>query len=141
MPQYLFTRRFVIIGCYLPPSMDRQRSEDCMQFVSDMVHEAKRSFDSPHLLVAGDFNQFRIEEALREHQDMEECLLGPTRGDRSIDRTFTNIKSHTGIIEARVIAALQPDRVAAGSDSDHQVTFFRALVPGLGHNPWVSHTF
>ena len=78
-------RRFVVIACYLPPSMDRQRAADCMQFISDMVHVAKRSFDSPHVVVSGDFNQFDMSVALQEHQDIKECKLGPTRGNRSID--------------------------------------------------------
>ena len=132
-------RKFVVIACYMPPSMNREKSDECLKFISDMVHEAKRSFDSPHIVVAGDFNQFDVVETLKEHQDLDECTVGPTKGNRLIDRTITNLKKH--ITYKGTIAALQPDSAVAGADSDHLVTFFKAAVPGSSPNQWISHSF
>jgi hypothetical protein len=95
-----------------------------MQFIIDLAHEGKRTRRDPEIVVTGDFNQFEIDRALRDHLDVKEVKIGPTRGTRSIDRFFSTYKSR--VVEKNVIAPLQPDKGSAGADSDHCVTFFKA---------------
>ena len=73
-------RRVEVIACYLPPSLPADSARECLQHVVDFIHEGKRKFDSPRIIVAGDFNQFEIARALEEHPDMVECQVGPTQG-------------------------------------------------------------
>ena len=77
-------RRVVVIACYMPPSLVADAARECMALIVDAVHEAKRKFDEPRIVVAGDFNQFKIHEYLEEHPDLKEVNAGPTRGDRRI---------------------------------------------------------
>ena len=111
---------FVVVACYMPPSLDSASARECMQYIADLVHEAKRKFDSPWVIVAGDFNQFDVGASLAEHVDLEECLAGATRGSRRIDKVFTNFQK--SITEARTIAPLQAEE-GSGADSDHRVVF------------------
>jgi hypothetical protein len=130
-------RRFIVLACYMPPSMDTESARECMQYITDLVHEGKRAFDSPHVVVAGDFNQFRIEQSLSEHSDLKECEVCPTRGERSIDRIFTNFETK----ESGSLEPLEPDEGAKGAPSDHRVAFCRAIVPGKESNPWSVHQY
>ena len=41
-------------------------------------------------MLAGDFNQWPIEHCIEDFIDMEHVTVGPTRGDREIDKTFVN---------------------------------------------------
>ena len=86
------------------------------------------------VLIAGDFNQFRVEEYLEEHTDLHEVIAGPTRGDRRIDRLFCNFKES----EAGVVAALQPEEGTGGSDSDHKVVFASTILPSRKKRTWDS---
>ena len=52
--------------------------------------EVKRRFKDPYVFVAGDFNQWRVEDALDNYTDMGEVQVRNTRGSRSIDRIFVN---------------------------------------------------
>ena len=64
-----------------------------MELIVDVVLEAKRKLDQPKIVVAGDFNQHKVEDYLSEHSDLHEIRAGPTRGSRTIDRMFTNFKA------------------------------------------------
>ena len=110
------TRTFAVIVCYLPPSLKAEESRECMQYISDLVHEAKRKSDSPHVIVSGDFNQFEVEKWLEEHSDLKECNVGPSRGNRSIDRTFTNFDAC--IDDSGTLPPLTPDNPDLGAPSD-----------------------
>ena len=62
-----------------------------MEFVAGAVTEAKRRYDDPLLIVAGDYNQWVIEDHLLDFPDLKEHNDGPTRGDLKIDWIFSNV--------------------------------------------------
>lgn len=78
----------VIIAVYIPPNYPRHRAEACLDYVADVVSEARRLFESACITVAGDWNQWPVKHILDEHQDLVEVEHGPTRGDRKIDSEF-----------------------------------------------------
>ena len=117
-------KRIIFVACYLPPNVCQDQATEAMQLIIDHIHEGKRPHRDPEIVVTGDFNQFEIDRALRDHLDVKEVKIGPTRGTRSIDRFFSTYKSR--VVEKNVIAPLQPDKGSAGADSDHCVTFFKA---------------
>ena len=84
-------RKLIIVGCYLPPGYSVPRGREAMDFISGIVSEAKRRLDDPLIIVAGDFNQWKIGEVLVDYPDLMEHSSAPTRGDRCIDRTFSNL--------------------------------------------------
>ena len=63
--------------------------------------QIKRKYTDPYIVVSGDFNQRDVEAALSDYPDMRETHVSPTRGNRAIDRTFTNfadIVSGAGVL-------------------------------------------
>ena len=109
------------ITCYAPPNIPAARANKLVEFVSDVVTEAKRKFCDSLVVVAGDFNQWSLAELLLEHPDLTETAHGPTRGDRCIDRSFTNF--------GRSITAsgtLEPLQTEDGLESDHKIAFSEA---------------
>ena len=66
------------------------RAGGMIEYVSDLIAEAKRLLGDVLVLVSGDFNQWPVHDILQDHPDMAEVNHGPTRQHRSIDRSFTN---------------------------------------------------
>ena len=110
--------------CYAPPNLTPTRSTELLEYVSDVVSELKRKFRDSLIIVGGDFNQWPVEDILEDHPDLTESKHGPTRGDLSIDRTFTNFGR--SISEA---LTLEPLETEDGRVSDHKIAFTRADFP------------
>ena len=113
-------RKVVVIGVYLPPNVTPVRAESCLQFLSDAVLEMKRRFSDPWLFVAGDFNQWRVQDYLRDYVDMVEIPVGNTRGGCAIDRTFCNLSR--SVEEAGTLAPLETED---GRASDHRIAYIK----------------
>ena len=86
----------VTVAAYLPPNCPVGRGRASMEFVAGAISEAKRRFDDPLIVLVGDFNQWKIEDHLADFPDLMEHPVGVTRGQRCIDRIFTNIP---GVVE------------------------------------------
>lgn len=61
---------------------------------------------------------------MEDHPDLKEIPFGPTRGDRSIDRTFVNF--YRAVSDTDVLCPLETEE---GNESDHKMTFARAVFP------------
>ena len=110
-----------VISCYAPPNLLANTARAMMEYVSDLVCEAKRTFADCAVIVAGDFNQWSVAEILDDHPDLSQVEHGPTRGDRQVDKCLTNF--------GRVIFesdTLEPLETEEGNESDHRVAYFRA---------------
>ena len=113
--------KFFCLSCYAPPNLTQVRAQGLIEYASDLVCEAKRTYKDCSVIVTGDFNQWAIEEIVEDHPDLKEIPFGPTRGDRAIDRTFTNFGR--SIVEYDILPPLETEE---GSASDHNMTFARA---------------
>ena len=82
----------MVIACYLPPGYEKKHGEAAVEFLVDTVSAMKRRFQNPYIVLAGDFNQWKGEEAVADHADFKEVPVGLTRGSRSIDRVFLNFE-------------------------------------------------
>ena len=102
------------------------RGKAALDFMAGTVAEMKRRFDNPIIVVGGDFNQWDIGKALEDFPDLLEALVGPTRGDRSIDRIFQNVRATA----AGTLPALETDHQEPGSirRSDHAIAYSRTDV-------------
>ena len=105
-----YTRKLVMIACYIPQSYNKKCGNEAMEAVADAVEEAKRRFKDPFVLVTGDFNQWRVDEALDNFADIGEVAVGNTRGNRSIDRVFCNMRR--SVIEAGTLERLETEETA-----------------------------
>ena len=117
------TRKYVVIACYIPPNYDRKRGAGAINFVRDCITNSKKHYKDPYILLAGDFNQWAVEEAVVEYPDMMEILFGSTRESRSIDRFFTNVGSL--VPESGTLAPLETEADDKGNSmsSDHRVAY------------------
>ena len=134
-----YSRKLVIIACYLPPGYPVARGRGALVYVEDVVLEVKRRYRDPFLIVAGDFNQWEIGGAMSEFPDLREADVGPTRKDRVLDRIFTNFgRSQT---EAGTVPPLEVEPGHPGAASDHRVAFVRAELPRLCSFEWITHQY
>ena len=132
-------RKVLILACYIPPNYTSDRATGCLEYIYGLVIELKRRYKDPYLIVTGDFNQWNIGRALEDFIDVKESVAGPTRGSRTIDRTFTNF---TNIKEAGVLAPLQTDgRDGHIRRSDHSVCFLTATLERRDSYKWLSYSY
>ena len=109
-----------------------------MDFVADCVTQAKRRYDDPFIFVAGDFNQWRIDEILADFIDVREIEVGPTRGDRLIDRIFSN--SGRAVVESGSLPPLETDDPQARK-SDHRIAYITAALPTRVAFKWLEYSY
>ena len=132
-------RRIAVIACYIPPNYTVPKGRQAMQFASGAVAEAKRRFNDPIIVLSGDFNQWRIEDHLADFPDLSEHDVGPTRGDRCIDRIFSNLS----VSVSGTVPPLETDLVngAAVCKSDHRVAFVQSTVDRVVASKVMSYSY
>ena len=109
-----------------------------MDFMAGMVTQAKIRLDDPLIVLAGDFNQWKMEEPLSDFPDVVENAVGPTRGDRCIDRVFSNLP---GVSVTGTLPPLETDvDGTAARNSDHKISFVQADIPRVQAFRSVSYT-
>ena len=130
------SRKMVVIARYLPPNYTRTRAAGAMEYIGDIVTDMKRRFSDPFIIIAGDFNQWKIDEALLDFVDIKEVLVGNTRKDKAIDRFFTNMTR-----SVKESGALEPLETESEIPSDHRVAFCRLSLPRVEAFTWESYTY
>ena len=116
--------KIVVVAVYIPPNYPRHKANSCLDYIADVISEAKRRFSSAMITVAGDWNQWPVDHVLQEHTDMTEVEHGPTRNERKIDKFLVNFGRAVSESDT-----LRPLDDGLGRESDHLVAFFRATVP------------
>ena len=127
--------KIVVIAVYIPPNYVRSKAESCLDYISDVIAEAKRRHQSAMIVVAGDWNQWPVESVVQDHVDLSEVDHGPTRGDRKLDRFLVNFPR--AIAESDVLPPLDDGN---GRESDHLVAYFKAKLE-LPVSKKVSYTY
>ena len=110
------------LSVFAPPNLPQAKAKQLVDYVSDVVGEAKRSFENCTIIVAGDFNHWPIQDIVQDHPDLTEVQHGPTRGDREIDRTFVNFGR--AVTESGMLPPLETE---SGQLSDHRVAWTEAV--------------
>ena len=133
-------RKLVVIGCYLPPSYNTTRGEAALEFISDTVTEVKKRFKDPYILLAGDFNQWEVGEAVLDHADIGEVDLGPTRGGRSIDRVLLNVGR--SVVDYGTLGPLETEEHEGEvRRSDHRVCYVGIGLERREAFTWQKYTY
>ena len=135
------SRKFFIIGAYIPPGYDVAKGKGCLQVINDIVLNIKSSFSDPLICVAGDFNQWLISEALEDYPDMVEVQTPDTRGGRRIEKIFINW--HDMIVEQGCVPPLQtePDKNGDFTASDHRIQFMKSTLPRREPVVWEKYNY
>ena len=121
-----------------PPNYNVTKGRRFMDFIAGCVTRAKRQYTDPFIVVAGDFNQWKVGEVLEDYLDIKEQSVGPTRLGRQIDRVFTNFGSCTK--DAGTVPPLKTDDQNA-KKSDHSVAFIKAVLPRSIPVVWLEYSY
>ena len=132
-------RKLLTVACYLPPNYNIQRGREALEHIENIIIDLKRKYKDPFIIVAGDFNQWKIDEALQDFPDLREEQVGPTRKDRTIDRIFTNFGR--SIVESGTVPPLEPEPGYQGAKSDHRIAFAKAFLPRNRTFEWISYQY
>ena len=133
-------RKFFIIAAYIPPNYTTSRGKDCLLHMNNMVLDIKRRFGDPYILVAGDFNQWDLQEAMQDYDDMVEVPTPPTRGDRRIDRMFTTW--HDNIEDFGCLPPLDAEHLDGRvTFSDHKIQYLSSRLPVREQIKWETYTY
>lgn len=131
-------RKIVSIACYIPPNYLTGRASRCLERIAGLVVDVKRKFKDPYIIIAGDFNQWDIAAALEEFRDIKETAAGPTRGTRTIDRTFSNL----GVVaKAAVLPPLQTEGSTNVRYSDHGLFYLTAKINRGKKFRWLKYSY
>ena len=89
------------------------------------------------MVVAGDFNQWRIDNALANFADIKEVPVGCTRGSRAIDRIFLNMKR-----SVKEYGTLDPlENCDSTKKSDHLVCYCRVELQRKEVYRWEAYSY
>ena len=127
------------MACYLPPNYNVHRGKEALEHIENIVIDLKRTYKDPFIMVTGDFNQWPVQDALQEFPDIREIDVGPTRGDRSIDRIFSNFGR--AVTESGTVPPLEPEPGFSGTRSDHRIAFAKANMPRNRTFEWVTYQY
>ena len=81
-----FTRKFIPICVYMPPSMSVSEVNRCLSYLVDSILELKARYRDPFISISGDFNSHDVHGYLSDYPDLTVVRTGPTRKDKTIDR-------------------------------------------------------
>ena len=130
-------RKFFIIAVYIPPNYTVPKAKSCMKAVYDTIMDIKNRFTDPFIVVAGDFNQWEIGEALEDYVDLWEIRGGPTRGGRTIDRLISNLPEPP----TTTCQILPPLESEDNTVSDHNIVCVSSDVTAKKKSVWSVCTF
>ena len=131
------SQKMVVVATYLPPNYTKLRGEAAISYIGDGITEVKRRYRDPFVLLAGDFNQWRIDNAVSDFLDVREVEVGCTRGSRKIDRFFCNFTR--AVFESGTLAPLVNQD--EDKQSDHRVAFFSCKLPRRETFFWQKYSY
>ena len=94
------SRKVLCLGAYLSTALDRQESEQFLEYINDLLNAFKSRYKDLHIVVAGDWNQSDTDIALEDFPSIYAVPTPPTRGDEVLDIVFTNM--HHSLVESEV---------------------------------------
>ena len=83
-------RKVAVIGAYLGPNLKADIVHAALEFITDAVLRVKDGLRDPFIVVTGDFNGWKITEAIGDYPDMAVTPSPPTRGTATLDIVASN---------------------------------------------------
>ena len=109
--------------------------------LSDLIIDMKRKYHEPPTVIGGDFNQWPIQDVTDDFSDLSEVLVGPSRGDRSIDRLFVNFSRCIATSGTLPPLSTDPGQGEEVRSSDHRVCYATAKLKKLRTFEWLSYQY
>ena len=57
------SRKLIVVAAYIPPNYNVPRAKKCLDYITDLVIMIKNKYRDPFIVVAGDFNQWAVDQA------------------------------------------------------------------------------
>ena len=110
-----------------------------MCYIENVILELKKRYRDPYIVVTGDFNQWRVQDALLEYPDIREEDVGNTRKDKCLDRIFTNFGRSVKV--AGTLPPLEVEQGEGGCMSDHRIARISANLKRNRTFRWLNYTY
>lgn len=110
------SRRLVVIGAYLKPGLRAALRAESMLCIKEAIARCKQEMGDPYVIVTGDFNRFKAEEAIDDYPDIYLHTTPPTRGQATLDIVASNFDK-----TATTLTTRSPLSTEDGKLSDHSV--------------------
>ena len=137
---YSTKRPFYIVAAYIPPNYTVRRGKLCLQHINDLILDIKRKDNEAYIVIAGDFNQWPINEALGDFPELVEITTPPTRDDRFIDKIFVNWSDD--VYDSGCVPPLQTDGDEnTRTYSDHRIQYVCSRLPRKATSTWTTYTY
>ena len=117
-------RHVAVFVVYLPPSMPVPQAEKFVEGLANEIAAVKIALRDPVVIVCGDMNGKKIEEAFVIDDSIHQVITGPTRGASTLDLIFTNIND-----SINATGVMPPLETEDGQVSDHGCVLVEAKVP------------
>ena len=115
------------------------RGKEALDYIEGVVLNLKRKYNDPCLIVAGDFNQWKVEVGLANFPDISEVPIGCTRGRRAIDRISLNVGRPVN--EYGTLSPLEMEGIVDVRRSDHLVAYCRLKLKKREAYTWESYSY
>ena len=128
------TRVFAVFVIYVPPNTRAGEMEAICDALSEEIIAVKLALKNPIVIVGGDLNNRDISEAIKDTDDFEPIVTGPTRGDNTLDIMYCN--TIQGIAECGTVPPLTSN---TGMESDHKCVWAELVMPTERQYKWEVH--
>ena len=99
----------------------------------------KRKYSDPFIVVAGNFNHWKVGDSLANFDNLKEVHVGNTRGNRAIDRVFTNVSR--SVVEAGTMRPLESEGENDIRKSDHLIVYCKILLNKQDAYRWETYSY
>ena len=117
------SRKIAILAVYISPRCRAKQYHQTLENVSNAILKIKEEMHNPYIIVAGDFNRRKIEEAIGDYPDLILTNTPPTRNGVMLDLVATNYDSE--IVSSYSIPPLLTEDMRA---SDHEILIIEAKL-------------
>ena len=130
-------RKVFVLAAYIPPNYPVVKAKQCMKDIYNAIMDIKVRHSDPYIILAGDFNQFEMGKALEDFVDIWEVVSGPTRGDRTIDRVFSNLPP-SPVTVSKILPPLENEELV---QSDHSLVSVDSSILCKEPSTWRVHSY
>ena len=129
-------RKVAVVAVYVPPNYNAEQNNKCLDYINGLIGSIKQKYNSPYILVAGDFNHRPIANELSNYPDLQQVKTPPTRGRSCLDIVLTNF--HDKIERAGV---MEPIFNQEGQTTDHKTVYVKANIPCVDNYTVKEYTY
>ena len=129
------SRKIIVVACYLPPGYNKIRGQLALDYIEARIVDMKKKYQDPYIVVAGNFNQWKIGDALANFQDLREVEVGATQGSRAIDN-FTR-----SVVSSGTLDPLETEGEDETAKSDHRLVYCSSLLERRQAYRWETYSY